>query len=138
MSLFGEAVALDSRLAETPRDGAPATSPSSRLPSPARAYRALTPARAIDPLLGPLGDGVHGRRERAALLRQRVLDADGCLRHDRALDDPFLLEFLEPLAEHAIGDVRNGVTELANRHRDFSRTKMIAPVQRRPMSSLAR
>src|ERR1700751_1272445 len=65
----------------------------------------------FDPFLRPAGDRVDRRRERPALFGQRVFDTDRRLRDDRALDDPFLLELLQPLAEHAVGDLGDGVAQ---------------------------
>ena len=51
------------------------------------------------------------RGEGAPFLGQRILDAHGRLRNYRPLDDPFELELLQPVAEHAIGDLGNGVAQ---------------------------
>src|SRR5437867_1230572 len=45
------------------------------------------------------------------LLRQRVFDAHGAFRDDRALHDPFLLELLEAFGKHPVGDVGDGVAQ---------------------------
>ena len=63
------------------------------------------------PSLGPVRHLSDRGAESQSLLRQRVLDPDRRLGNDRPLNDPFLLELLESLTEHAVGDVRDGVAQ---------------------------
>jgi len=56
----------------------------------------------------PVNDGSDRRGQLLAFLRQRIFNADGSLRDDPALDETFLFELLETLAEHPVRDVRNG------------------------------
>src|SRR5260221_6964026 len=51
-------------------------------------------SRHVGPLVRPFGDGLDRGRQGTALLRQRVLDADGGLRNHGALHDRVLLELL--------------------------------------------
>src|SRR5262249_7032948 len=55
----------------------------------------------------PLASRVDRGGERASLPSQRVLDANRQVGDDRAVDDAFVLELLEALAEHPVGDVGN-------------------------------
>src|SRR5882757_8069245 len=108
--LNGTGMAPDcSRLAGFPR---PATQVGS---SGARAFAYLFFWRLgslhLRPLVRPLGDGLDRARQGTALLRQRVLDTDGGLGHHGPLHDGVLLELLQTLAEHAVGDLRDGVAE---------------------------
>ena len=65
----------------------------------------------LNPLVRPVGDCANRLGERPPLLRQRVFNADGRVGHDRPLDDPFGLELLQAIAEHAIGDVGNRIPQ---------------------------
>src|SRR5436309_1868333 len=65
----------------------------------------------LDPLVSPVRDRLDRRAERAPLFRQRVFHPNRRLGNDRPLDDPFLFELLEALAEHAVGDIGNGVAQ---------------------------
>jgi hypothetical protein len=62
--------------------------------------------------VGPVTDGVERVGEGASFLRQLVLDPDRRVGEDVPLDDALFLQFLEPLAEHAVGDVGNGTPQL--------------------------
>ena len=65
----------------------------------------------LAPLFRPLRNRIHDGHQRPSLLRQRVLDPDGRLGNHRALDDAAVLELLEPLAEHPVGDVGDGLAK---------------------------
>src|SRR5438034_1267611 len=65
----------------------------------------------LDPFVSPLGNRVDRRRQSPAFLRQRIFHANRCVGYDRALDDAFLFELLEALAQHAIGNVGNRVAK---------------------------
>src|SRR6185436_754741 len=54
---------------------------------------------------------VDGRAEGPALLGQRIFHPDRRVRDDRSLEDAFLLELLKAIAEHAIGDVGDGIAQ---------------------------
>ena len=60
----------------------------------------------------PCGLRLDGCGEGPSLFCQRVLDAHRRLRNDGALDDPFALQLLQALAEHPVGDLRNGVAQV--------------------------
>src|SRR5262249_14901715 len=68
------------------------------------------------PSLGPAADGAERLLERAPLLGELVLDADGRFGHDDAGDDLLGLELAEPLGEHPIADVRDGAAKLGKSH----------------------
>ena len=63
------------------------------------------------PVVGPGRDRVHHPGQGLALLRQLVLHPHRGLGDDRPGDDPLLLQLLESLAEHAIGDLGDGIPE---------------------------
>ena len=65
----------------------------------------------LDPALRPGRHRVDRRREVPALLRQRVLDANGRLGDHRARDDALVLQLLQALAQHPVRDVRDGVAQ---------------------------
>jgi hypothetical protein len=77
----------------------------------ARFGRFLSVRFDLGPLVRPVRDGLDCGGERASLLGQRVLDAYRRLGDNRAGDNPFRLEFLQPIAEHAIGDIGNRLAE---------------------------
>src|SRR5438105_2450474 len=64
------------------------------------------------PLVGPAADGVEGPGQRAPLGCEGVLDPHRRLRDHLALDDGLLLQLLQALAEHAVGDAGDGGPEL--------------------------
>jgi hypothetical protein len=59
----------------------------------------------------PLGDGLNRLGQGAAFPRQGVFHADGRLGDDGPLDDPFFFQFLQALAQHAVGDVGNRLAQ---------------------------
>jgi len=65
----------------------------------------------LRPLVCPVGNRIDRAPERAPFPGQRVFDPNRHVGDDRALDDPFLLEFLETIAQHAVGDVGDGVAQ---------------------------
>src|SRR5260370_41990122 len=71
----------------------------------------LLAAGRLVPLVRPFADGVDGGSERASFFRERVLDADGRLGDDGALDDPLPLELLQALAEHAVRDAGDRIAQ---------------------------
>lgn len=63
------------------------------------------------PVVGPVGDGVEGLDQGLSLRREGVLHAHGCFRDDRPLHDPFGFQLAQAVAEHAVGDVGDGVAQ---------------------------
>src|ERR1051326_658315 len=60
----------------------------------------------LQPALGPVGDGVEDRLQRASSRGQSIADAHGRTWIDESLDDAFGLELSQSFGEHAITDSR--------------------------------
>src|SRR5438552_12361242 len=80
-----------------------------RLMPPAAPCQTVRRREAVaHPLVGPAADGVEGPGQRAPLRGEGVLDPPRRLRDHDALDDGLLLQLLQALAEHAVGDAGDG------------------------------
>jgi hypothetical protein len=85
-----------------------------------------------DPLVRPFADCVEGRGEGTTLFGEGVLDAHRRLGDHRALDDPFLLELLQALAQHAVRDpgdrvAESGVAAAGSKEQKDDGTRPLAP-----------
>src|SRR5688572_18194411 len=69
------------------------------------------------PVVRPALEGAHGRLERAALVRERVLDPDGTAVAHVTLDDPLGLELLHTLGEQPVRDVRHELAHFGEAQR---------------------
>jgi len=60
-----------------------------------------------NPFVRPIGNRFDGRRERATLSGEGVLDAHRRVRQNRTRHDAFALELAQPVGQHPVGDLGN-------------------------------
>src|SRR5690348_4692321 len=69
--------------------------------------------RLVQPAVRPAQRGLDHAVQIAPLGREPVFDAHGCIGNHSARDDALRLQLFQPLREHAVADVGDGIAQLA-------------------------